>query len=122
MPITFNCPCGKTLRVPNSSAGKRAKCPMCSAVVPVPAPQPEPSPEPQPDPEPVFEIVETAPAQVIPVRPYKKPFVDEDEDDRTPYGIAAPERDEPAPGANSGGVAKPKKGLPNFRLGTDNHT
>ena len=120
MPITLNCPCGKTLRVPDASAGKRAKCPLCNAVVTVPAP--EPPPEPEPEPEPVFEIVEDAPAPVPPPRPYKKPFADEDEDDNTPYGLASPERDEPAPGASSGGVAKPKKGLPNFRIGTDNHT
>ena len=46
MPITFNCACGKVLRVPDTSAGKRAKCPACSAIVTVP------------EPEPVLEIVE----------------------------------------------------------------
>jgi hypothetical protein len=117
MPITFNCPCGKTLRVPDSSAGKRAKCPLCSAVVAIPAP------EPPPEPEPVFEIVEEPAAPPAPVTPagpsptYKKPYADEDEDEGGTYGLAAPEKPDPVTGQE----ARPKK-LPNFRIGTDNHT
>jgi hypothetical protein len=51
VPIAFDCTCGKTLRVPDNSAGKRAKCPACGAVVSVPGPEPE------------FEIVEEPPEQ-----------------------------------------------------------
>jgi hypothetical protein len=115
MPITFNCTCGKTLRVPDAHAGRRAKCPVCNAVVAIPAP------EPPPEPEPVFEIVEPVrpPEPIAPSGPnpaYKKPVFD-DEDDATPYGLAAPEKPDPVTGQE----ARPKR-LPNFRRGTDNHT
>lgn len=113
MPIVFNCTCGKTLRVPDASAGKRAKCPACNAVVPVPAP------EPPPEPDPVFEIIEEPPAAVAPpLAPYRKPFADaDDEEDGGTYGLATPEKPDPkAPGAE----ARPKR-LPNFRRGTDNY-
>jgi len=46
MPITFGCECGKQLRVPDESAGKRARCPECGEVVSVPAGQFEPVEEP----------------------------------------------------------------------------
>lgn len=36
MPITFDCECGKQLRVADAFAGKRAKCPSCENVMPVP--------------------------------------------------------------------------------------
>ncbi len=37
MPIDFPCPiCQKLLRVPDEAAGKQARCPQCSSVVPVP--------------------------------------------------------------------------------------
>jgi Transmembrane protein 43 len=32
MPITVTCPCGKTLRVADDAAGKKVRCPACSAV------------------------------------------------------------------------------------------
>lgn len=36
--MLIRCPqCGKTLKVPDSAAGKRAKCPGCSTLVPIPA-------------------------------------------------------------------------------------
>lgn len=38
MPIVVECACGKKLRAPDSSAGKRAKCPACQAVVTLPPP------------------------------------------------------------------------------------
>lgn len=39
MSITVACSaCGKTLKAPDSAAGKRAKCPQCSATVEVPEP------------------------------------------------------------------------------------
>src|SRR5688572_16405911 len=37
MPITFPCPCGKRLKVPDTLAGKKVKCPECQAPVQVPA-------------------------------------------------------------------------------------
>ena len=36
MPISFDCACGKPLKVDDSFAGKRAQCPACQQVVPVP--------------------------------------------------------------------------------------
>ena len=38
MPIRLNCPCGAVLRVPDSAAGKKARCPACEALVAIPAP------------------------------------------------------------------------------------
>lgn len=38
MPVEFRCPsCSKLLRTPDESAGKKAKCPQCGAIVDVPA-------------------------------------------------------------------------------------
>ncbi len=38
MPISVNCQeCGKSLKAPDSLAGKKAKCPQCGNVVPIPA-------------------------------------------------------------------------------------
>jgi len=46
MPIKFNCPeCGKTINAPDAAAGKRGKCPHCSAVVEIPLPPPPPPAE-----------------------------------------------------------------------------
>ena len=37
MPITMNCSsCGKTLSVPDTAAGKKAKCPACGQIMTVP--------------------------------------------------------------------------------------
>src|SRR5690349_8270199 len=36
MPIVLDCPCGKQLRVPENSAGRRARCPACGRVQRVP--------------------------------------------------------------------------------------
>jgi hypothetical protein len=82
MPITFNCPCGKTLKVPDEHAGRRAKCPVCSAAVPVPGP------------DPVFEIVEKpqpgSPNAGSGTKPTVQPTQnnDDDSDDRGTYRIA----------------------------------
>jgi hypothetical protein len=115
VPIAFNCTCGKTLRVPDSSAGRRAKCPVCSAVVEVPAPEPE------------FEIVEDEePTVAAPgAKPYKKP-AEEEEYDGT-YQLAKPERtrkkNESDSDDDSGEDPRTGKGrLPNFRKGRDKHT
>jgi hypothetical protein len=112
MPIVFNCTCGKTLRVPDANAGKRAKCPACNAVVAIPVPEAEP----------VFEIIEQPPAPpsatVPPPRPtYKKPYADEGEEEVGTYSLAPPEKPDPVTGQEP----RPKR-LPNFRRGTDNHS
>ncbi len=112
MPITLNCPCGKTLRVPDASAGKRARCPVCQAVIDIPAPPP-------PEPEPVLEVAEPV-LTPLPSPGYKKPFADEDDEENAgTYGLATDPDDKPSA---DGKVRPPKKGLPNFRRGTDNHT
>jgi hypothetical protein len=109
MPITFSCTCGKTLRVPDEHAGRRAKCPACSAVVNVPKPEPEP----------VFEVVEDAPPPVgtAPGAPPAAKPVEDDSYDGTTYSIAPESRDDDDSDAPRG---KPR--LPNFRKGNDNYT
>jgi hypothetical protein len=108
MPITFNCTCGKTLRVPDETAGRRAKCPACNAVVNVPKPEPEPE----------FEVVEEAPA----AKPSGNLIEDDDSYDGTTYSLA-PEKDN-RDDDDDRGSSKPrgKSGLPNFRKGKDNYT
>jgi hypothetical protein len=60
MPITFNCTCGKTLRVPDENAGKRVKCPNCGATRTVEAPAAPP------DVGDDFEVIEDEPAPAPP--------------------------------------------------------
>lgn len=116
MPITLSCSCGKALRVPDSAAGKKAKCPACAAVLEVPAPAPAP---PEPEPEPVFEVAEPAvPTGPPPAYPGRNTHPD-DEDDPAPYGLAPEEKDEPT---STGAPRAPKRGLPNFRKGGSNYT
>jgi hypothetical protein len=38
MPISFQCGCGRTLRVKDELAGRRVRCPGCSTVLAVPKP------------------------------------------------------------------------------------
>jgi hypothetical protein len=126
VPITFDCPCGKTLRVPDAHAGKRAKCPGCSAVLPVPEPLivaevviPPLPPDPQegvpPPDEPAVEQVALPP---LPSRGYVLPSFDEEEEDKTPYGLAAGEDKKRGPDMDSDGNARQKgPGLPNFNKG-----
>src|SRR5207248_9797396 len=52
MPITFSCSCGKVFRVPESAAGKRAKCPKCGSVIVVPQPERKAEPATEEDAEP----------------------------------------------------------------------
>jgi hypothetical protein len=106
MPLTFNCACGKTLRVPDQHAGKRVKCPACNAVATAPSP------------EPMFEVVEDPVEPLAPVAPVKakptaKPAVaDDDEDDgRRGYGVARPSRDDDEDEPRA-------KKKPNFRKGS----
>ena len=81
MPITFPCTCGKTLRVPDNSVGRRAKCPACQAVHIVPAPEPE------------FAISEE-PLPPLPPLPPKQPTksqpVGDDSDDGGTYRLGSP--------------------------------
>lgn len=52
MSIVFSCPkCTATLKVPDSAAGKQAKCPRCGMIVPVPEAGVTPPPLPNPLPE-----------------------------------------------------------------------
>ena len=76
MPITFNCPCGKTLRVPDQFAGRRATCPGCSAVVNIPGP------------DPVFEVVEKPKPGAPPTRKPSRPADDDDSDDGGTYRLS----------------------------------
>jgi hypothetical protein len=108
MPITFNCTCGKTLRVPDAHAGRRAKCPACNAIVPVPAPEKEPE----------FEIVEETPtpAATSGGKPVTKPVADAEPEGGT-YRLA-PERTRD----DEDDAPRQKKKLPNFRRGSDNYS
>lgn len=78
MPITFNCPCGKVLRIADENAGKRIKCPACQAVGTAPSAAPV---------APKFELVEDdepptkpAPAKTPPAakKPVAKATVEDD--------------------------------------------
>ena len=69
MPITLNCPCGKTLRVADEHAGKRVKCPVCNAVIAPPAPEPS------------FEVVEESLPRAMAAARLKPALRDEDDDD-----------------------------------------
>ncbi len=124
MPITFNCPCGKTLRVPDAHARKKAKCPGCSAVLIVPEPDPvfeviiPPLP---PDPgAPVEPVEEPEPVALppLPSRGYVPPqFDDEDDNDKTPYGLADGENKKRGADLDHDGNPRKKDGLPNFNKG-----
>lgn len=73
MPITLNCACGRTLRVPDAHAGKRAKCPDCQAILPIPKAEPE------------FEVVEDDEPQKLAPKPKRAAaVVDDDDDDPKP--------------------------------------
>lgn len=78
MPITFDCPCGKSLRVGDEHAGRRVKCPACGTVVLAPKPQPQfEVVEEEPD----FEIVEDEPRKAPRALPAKQ-FTDDDDEPR----------------------------------------
>lgn len=46
--VTITCSCGKTLKVKETSQGKKVRCPGCQGIIDVPLPKPEPEPEPEP--------------------------------------------------------------------------
>jgi hypothetical protein len=83
MPITFNCSCGKSLRVSDEHAGRRVKCPACNVIGFVPG-----------GPEPEFEVVEKAPPRQAPSAKKQAVEDDDDEDDGRGYGVAKPTREE----------------------------
>jgi len=75
VPITFDCTCGRSLRVGDENAGRRVKCPACGAIVIVPKPQVE-------EEEPQFEVVEDEPQDTP--RPRKQSKSRDDDDDEPP--------------------------------------
>jgi hypothetical protein len=90
MPITLSCPCGKTLRVADEHAGKRVKCPVCTAVLTAPKAEPEPQ----------FEVIEEQPANaLVAPKPVVKPKAveEDDEDERGGYGLKPAEKTAPIP-------------------------
>ena len=105
MPIEFDCPCGKALRVADEHAGRKVKCPACGVVGYVPEPEPQ------------FEVVEDEPASPPPAKaaPAKKSAWDDDDEDDRGYSVAKSKR-----GADEDDEdEKPKKkALPNFREGS----
>jgi hypothetical protein len=87
MPITFNCTCGKALRVKDELAGKRIRCPVCNATPTVPAAEPQ------------FEVVEEEPPPRPVARPAAKPVaraapVEDDEDEPRPAKAKKKKADE----------------------------
>jgi phage FluMu protein Com len=89
MPIEFQCAqCSKVLRVPDGSAGKKAKCPSCAAIVEVPAATAQPTDDeykvaplgqpssPAPDPNPFADAKGSSPfaeKSFDPKNPYASP-------------------------------------------------
>ncbi len=75
--ITFDCSCGKTLRVKDEHAGRWVRCPACQETAIVPEAEPEPQ----------FEVVEAAPPPPpartrVRAEPVADRYDTEDEDDR----------------------------------------
>ena len=74
MPIEFRCSqCERLLRTPDGTAGKKAKCPQCGAVVNVPTASPSQPTEPVSLP-PVFVPPSDNPYQASNVDPHRSPF------------------------------------------------
>ena len=57
MPIEVGCNCGRRLAVPEEYAGRRVKCPTCSAAIAVPDGTAGPTPRAEVAPEPVVEAL-----------------------------------------------------------------
>jgi len=77
------------LRVPDAHAGKKAKCPVCEALVPIPKPVAEPE----------FEVVEDDPPAKAKPKKSAVATADDDEDDPKPQkkAFAVADDDEPKP-------------------------
>ncbi len=123
MPITFDCTCGKTLRVPDAHTGKRAKCPACAAILTAPEPvfeviipplPPDPSIGVEPVVEPEMERVALPP---LPSRGYVTSRADDEDEDKTPYGLADGEGEKRGSDLDRDGNPRKKDGLPNFNKG-----
>lgn len=105
MAITFQCTCGRTLRVNDNLAGKKARCPQCQGVVVIPQAEDPgfevieddpPAPAPRraspvqaraiaPPPAADFEVVDDDPPPPKSLKPSKRRAVlDEDEDEDEP--------------------------------------
>jgi phage FluMu protein Com len=112
MPITFNCACGKILRVGDEHAGKRVKCPACNAIGSVPAPEIEP----------VFEVEEPEPVPLAAppaAKQYSRPWQDENvEYDGSLYGVAKSGSGGTSSTSADGDDGPRDKPLPDFRLGS----
>ncbi|GAB6164653.1 hypothetical protein JCM19992_06530 [Thermostilla marina] len=111
MPIEFRCPgCNKLLRTPDTSAGKRAKCPSCGGVVTIPSASQSPRPAGGGQPSPGLQ---TKPSQAAPSPPQgMQPFVGT----AAGGGQVAPQQ--PAPGSVPGsGVAAPSGATPGNPFG-----
>jgi hypothetical protein len=99
MPIEFRCSgCSKLLRTPDESAGKKARCPHCRAVVDVPGPAPgglgagTPSPDPfSPQPAPLDNPFGTSAdgAASAPLNPYASPDAAASFTAPQPFGTSA---------------------------------
>src|SRR5206468_9602574 len=109
MPITFNCDCGKTLRVKDELAGKRVRCPACNGVAAVPAAEPE------------FELVDDPPPPKPAARPAARPAVVEDEDDepRPARAKAKKARDDDGYDLEDEDEKPAKKSAPKWKKGAD---
>lgn len=98
MPISIQCPeCEKRLKVADSAAGKKIRCPACKAVIAIPAAEELVEPDDLVEPDEETAVSET------PVRKKKKPDLDEDEpapkkrkksEDDEGYGYADDEDEE----------------------------
>jgi hypothetical protein len=116
VPITFDCPCGKALRVADEHANRRVKCPACGLVGVIPAPEPQFEVV-EPDPEPQFEVVEDPPAPrsppPVPAKKSASTWEEDDEDDARGYSLAKKNREE-----EEDEKPRSKKKMPNFREGS----
>jgi hypothetical protein len=81
--ITFDCPCGKSLRVGDEHAGRRVKCPACGATVLVPKPPPQFEVVNEEE-EPEFEIAEDQPPESRRARHAKQSTSSDDDDEPRP--------------------------------------
>ena len=83
MSISWHCACGKSLKAPDGSEGKRARCPACGTINQVPRPEPERVIAGGDDPFDLYSLAETpAPAVTPPAyRPPPPECEDEAEDD-----------------------------------------